>query len=374
MAPDPQTTHSCGGMTQRYELKALTGARGIAAWLVVLFHLRFMMQGVGGATGPLSYGYLAVDFFFVLSGFVIWLTYGERLREGGLAAIPEFLKRRVARVWPLHLFMLACAVPFALALAMSGRPDWQQYPPAELPLHFLLLQNWGFTDRLTWNVPAWSISCELAAYLVFPFLVMAIDWRKLPTLALLGAAAVFAALIWAVFAATGATVLGQNIMTIGVPRCLGEFALGTIMCALWLRWRDAPVLPALASAATGIALLTAHIAGLLPQTAAIPLAFAALVLALALTSGMRGNLLESAPIHYLGEISYATYLGHWLLWMAFKLVFIQGHSMSWPLFILFVAMVLASSAFLYHFVERPAQRWLNRLPLPALGTKPTPAH
>lgn len=359
---------------ERYELKALTGARGIAAWLVVLFHLRFMMEGMGGATGPLSYGYLAVDFFFVLSGFVIWLTYGDKLRESGLASIPEFLKRRVARVWPLHLFMLACAIPFALLLAMSGRPDWTQYPPAELPLHFLLLQNWGFTDRLTWNVPAWSISCELAAYLVFPFLVMAVDWRKLPTVILLGVAVLFAGLVWAVFAATGNATLGHGIMTLGVPRCLGEFALGTVVCALWLRWRDRPLIPALVAAKVGVALVAAHVSGLLPQTFAIPLAFAALVLLLALTSGMRGNLLESAPVHYLGEISYATYLGHWLLWMGFKLVFVSGHDLGWGLFLLFTAMVIASSAFLYHFVERPAQRWMNALPLPSFGTKASTAH
>src|SRR6202008_2647340 len=99
-----KAAHGRRRMSKTHELKALTGARGIAAWLVVLFHLRFMMAGIGGATGPLSYGYLAVDFFFVLSGFVIWLTYGERLREQGIACIPEFLKRRVARVWPLHLF------------------------------------------------------------------------------------------------------------------------------------------------------------------------------------------------------------------------------------------------------------------------------
>jgi peptidoglycan/LPS O-acetylase OafA/YrhL len=361
-------------MTQRYELRALTGARGIAAWLVVLFHLRFMMPGIGGAYGPLSYGYLAVDFFFVLSGFVIWLTYGEKLRAQGLAGIPEFLKRRVARVWPLHLFILLGAIPFAVALALSGRPDWAQYPLAELPLHFLLLQNWGFTDRLTWNVPAWSISCELAAYLVFPFLVMAIDWRRLPTVALLAIAALLAGAIWGVFALSGESVLGAGITSIGVPRCIGEFALGTVTCALWVRWRERPAVPAIAAVATGTALLAAHVAGLLPQAFALPLVFAALVLVLALTSGLRGNLLESGPVHYLGEISYATYLGHWLLWMVFKLVFITGHEMSWGLFALFCAMVLASSALLYHFVERPAQRWLNRVPLPAFGTKPSIAH
>jgi peptidoglycan/LPS O-acetylase OafA/YrhL len=359
--------------TGRHELKALTGARGIAAWLVVLFHLRFMMTGIGGAKGPMQYGYLAVDFFFVLSGFVIWMTYAERIRDGGLAAIPDFLKRRLARVWPLHLFMLGFALVFALAIATLGHGDWGQYPPSELPLHVLLLQNWSFTGKLTWNVPAWSISCELAAYLLFPFLALAIDWRKLPTPLLLLAALACAGFVYAVFAIAGDTVLGQSILSIGVLRCLGEFALGTIVCALWLRWRDKPLAPALAATLLGALLLAAYVTGLIPQIAALPLVFATLVLVLALTSGLRGNPFELAPIHYLGEISYATYLGHWMLWMGFKLAFVPDHDMGWPLFGLFVAMTLAASVLLYHFVERPAQRWINRLPLPA-GTSPQPAH
>ena len=349
------------------ELRALTGARGIAAWFVVLFHLRYMMVGMGGPHGPLSHGYLAVDFFFVLSGFVIWLTYSERLRAEGLAGIPRFLKRRIARVWPLHLVTLAGAVIFALAVATLGRPDWAQYPPAELPLHLLLLQNWGFTDRLTWNVPAWSISCELAAYLVFPFLVMAVDWRRLPSWALLAIATGFALLLHAAFSGAGARDLGDVIERFGVLRCLIEFAIGTIMCALWLRWRDRPALPALGVAATGALLLAANVTGTLPQTFTLPLAFAALVLVLALTSGMRGNPLESGPIHYLGEISYATYLGHWILWMGFKFAFVGEAGLTWPLFALFAAMVLASSVLLYHWIERPAQRWVNGLTLPGAG-------
>jgi len=352
-------------MSQRYELRALTGARGIAAWLVVLFHLRFMMTGIGGARGPMQYGYLAVDFFFVLSGFVIWMTYADRIREGGLGAIPDFLKRRIARVWPLHLFMLGVAILFAVAIALLGHADWSQYPPTELPLHILLLQNWGFTDKLTWNVPAWSISCELAAYLLFPLLALAVDWRKVPTAILLAAALACAAFVYAVFAIAGDTVLGQSILSIGVLRCLGEFTLGTIVCALWLRWREAPWLPTLGATALGSLLLAAHIAGLIPQIAALPLVFASLVLVLALTSGLRGNPFELAPIHYLGEISYATYLGHWMLWMGFKLAFIHDHDMGWPRFGLFVALVLAASVLLYHFVERPAQRWINRLRVPA---------
>ncbi|HEX8302032.1 acyltransferase [Sphingomonas sp.] len=341
------------------ELRALTGARGIAAWLVVLFHLRFMMAGIGGAAGPMALGYLAVDFFFVLSGFVIWLTYAEKLRAEGPAGIPRFLKRRIARVWPLHMFVLAGAIVFSLIIALLDHPDWSQYPPAELPLHILLVQNWGFTDRLTWNVPAWSISCELAAYLLFPWLVIATDFKRWPSWALIAAAAGIAAALHLVFTLRGVSLLGADIVKMSVLRCLAEFAIGMLTCALWLRWRARPLLPALAAGAAGAAILALHVEGLAPQTFALPLVFGALVLVLALTSEMRGNPLASAPVHYLGEISYATYLGHWMLWMGFKLAFIHDHDMGWGLFALFLLLVFAVSVALYHLVERPAQRWIN---------------
>lgn len=94
-------------MTARHELRALTGMRGIAAWLVVLYHIRLSVAGLPhSVVAVLAKGYLAVDFFFLLSGFVIWLSWGERLRRGGIGAVPGFLWRRLARIWPLHLFML----------------------------------------------------------------------------------------------------------------------------------------------------------------------------------------------------------------------------------------------------------------------------
>lgn len=353
-------------MSGRPELKALTGARGLAAWAVVLFHVRFQLIGFGGGDGPLALGNLAVDFFFVLSGFVIWLTYVDQLRTGGLAAIPRFLQRRIARVWPLHMVMLGGMLAFAFVVMATGRPVDGAYPFAELPLHVLLVQNWGFTPDLSWNVPAWSISCELAAYLVFPLLVFAIDWRKLPAWLLLGVIAALAGLLTATFGSYAANDLGAQVPRFGLVRCLLEFAIGTIICALWLRWRDRPLLPALGAVAT-IALLTAApLLGLVPGTLAFPMLFAAAVLLLALTSGLRGNPFEWAPVHYLGEISYATYLSHWLLWIVFKILFISSAEagMSLPLFALFAAVVLAASIVLYHGVERPAQRWINRLKLP----------
>lgn len=350
-----------------HELKTLTSVRGIAAWLVVLFHIRASIHGLPelGLT-ILSKGYLAVDFFFLLSGFVIWMSYSQRLREGGVGATAEFLRRRIARIWPLHVFVLGVAVAIAVAMAMTGREP-EHFPFRELPLHFLLLQNWGFTEKLTWNDPAWSISCELGAYLAFPLLAWAVDWRRMPAPAIIASIAALLGILHAIFAFQGATALGQEIPRLGLIRCLLEFSCGTAVAALWLRWRDEWHRPALLSAALAAALLTMSISGLLPETLAVPAGFAAALLALAL---LRTSPLDARPLHYLGEISYATYLGHYILWFAFKLVLVDNaHAVSLPLIALYLALVLASSAALYHWVERPAQRWINGLALPVRSRK-----
>lgn len=345
------------------ELRALTGARGIAAWIIVFYHIRLSIAGLPESwSTALAKGYLAVDFFFLLSGFVIWLSWGERLRHGSAATVALFLRRRIARIWPLHLVVLAGAVALAGLLAATGRHDPALFPFGELPLHVLLLQNWGFTDRLSWNDPAWSISCEWAAYLMFPLWIRVADWRRLPSWALVMAIAALLLVLAASMGGTGS--LGADITRFGLVRCLTEFAAGGAVCALWQRWRARPLLPALGSLAIAAGLIAAWRIGL-PEPLAAPGAFAAGLLVLALTSGMRGNPLDSAPLHYLGEVSYATYLSHFLLFFAFKLAFVRDASAVPPALIaLYLAMVLASSIALYHLVERPAQRWINAWRLP----------
>jgi peptidoglycan/LPS O-acetylase OafA/YrhL len=350
-------------MKGQAELRALTSARGIAAWFVVLYHIRLSVAGLPASWVALfAKGYLAVDFFFLLSGFVIWLTWGERLREGRWRAVPAFLQKRVARIWPLHLFMLACAVGLALLLAATGRQNPIDYPFGQLPLHIFLLQNWGFTDQLAWNDPSWSISTELGAYLLFPWLAVAIDWRRVPTWAVLAAIAALLILLHALMADGGALNLGHDIARFGLRRCVLEFASGTAVAALWLRWRDRPGIPAWSAAGVAALFLAGWASDTMSETLAIPAAFAAILLLLALTSGKRGNLLEIAPLHYLGEISYATYLGHFLLFVVFKLALVDDPRVIHPALIaLYLLMVLASSIALYHLVERPAQKWVNGL-------------
>ena len=353
------------------ELRALTSVRGIAAWFVVLYHIRLSIAGLSPDwVAVFAKGYLAVDFFFLLSGFVIWLTWSDRLRAGGWRMVPQFLQKRVARIWPLHVFMLACAVGLALLLAATGRANPTDYPFGELPLHIFLLQNWGFTDHLAWNDPSWSISAELGAYLLFPLLALAIDWRRVPTWAVLAAIGALLVLLHALIADAGALNLGHDISRFGLMRCVLEFASGTAVAALWVRWRETPMVPAWTSAGIAALMLAGWAVGTMSETLAAPAAFAAILLLLALTSGKSGNPLEIGLLHYLGEISYATYLGHFLLFVVFKLAFVSDANAVPPLLIaLYLTLVLVSSIALYHLVERPAQKWVNAVTLPSRSRK-----
>ena len=326
------------------ELRPLTGARGIAAWAVVLYHIRLSVAGLPApVVAVFAKGYLAVDFFFLLSGFVIWLAWHDRLRAPG--AVWRFWRKRVARIWPLHLAMLAVAVVLALVLQARGQGD-PSFPFAELPLHLALVQMWGTTHALHWNDPAWSISAEVAAYALFPLLARATDWRRWPTPALL---AVAAAALSAIYLAIPVPMLGADIARFAVLRCLCEFTCGTIVAALYLRGGGVAV-PLI----VGLALLAATLAGV-AETLTIPAAFAALLLALA--RAPRGPL-GLAPFHWLGEVSYATYLSHFLLWKAIKLALPTATAPP-AVIACYLLTVLAASHLLYRWLELPAQAWLN---------------
>ena len=342
------------------QLDALTGIRGIAAWAVVLFHLRLSLVKVlpGWGMAVAAKGYLAVDLFFMLSGFVLWYNYADRLRAGGWPATRQFWWRRVTRIWPLHAAILTLFVAYALLAVWRGR-DGGHYPFAQLPLHYLLIQNWGFTRELAWNDPAWSISTEMAAYVLFPALVMAARWERLgwPVLAALAALLLFA--LHLLITGAGHSSLGAEIPTLGLRRCLIEFALGNVVCIVWQRCRLHPAtaplaaLAALAALGTGLAMGAA-------EASFVPALFAAALLALAADRGPLARLLSLPRLVYLGEISYSTYLAHYLLFTLVKLVF-AGPDLQIGVgaLVLYAALVLVASVVLYHGVEKPAQAWLN---------------
>ena len=358
------------------QLHALTGLRGIAAWFVVFYHLRPAATGIlpPMLIEALAKGYLAVDLFFMLSGFVLWLNYGARLRLEGWAAAPRFWWKRVARIWPLHLAMLATMVVGVALIAATGRTG-ESYPLAELPLHALLVQNWGFTDALSWNYPAWSISTELFAYLLFPAIVLASRWEALSPRYLVGTVAGLALALYLFFEWHGLSRLGDAIPQTGLVRCVLQFVIGMALAILWEAWREEPRRAALCALA-GAALLAGGLILGRPETAFVPLAFAALLLALALDRGPLSRLLASRPLRALGDWSYATYLSHVVLFTAYKVVATGADGqLGWATLVAFLAIELAVSALLFRWLEKPAQAALNAaMPAGIRGTRQPASH
>ncbi|WP_419825799.1 acyltransferase family protein [Sphingomonas sp.] len=341
------------------ELRPLTGVRGLFAWAVVLYHMRLACAWwlPAPVVAALAKGYLAVDFFFLLSGFVVWLNYGDRLAAGG--GTRDFLVRRLARIWPLHAVMLGFCALLAAALMATGRPA-PRFPLAELPLHLALAQDWGVANPLAWNDPAWSISAEWAAYLLLPLAAALLPRRAWPTPMLVLGAAAPLLLLWLVMRTGGETMLGADIARYGVLRCVAEFACGAVLSVLWRRGRGRR---GVAAAAVTVAILCALARlGGLDETLAVPPLFAAVLLALALTAEAPRNPLSARWLHRLGEVSYATYLVHVPLFFAFKLAFVADADRLPPWQAAAVlALVLVASILLHDHVERPAQRLLLRL-------------
>lgn len=349
----------------RVQVEALTGLRGIAAWLVVLYHVResFAPSLPAAVTAVFTKGYLAVDLFFVLSGFVLWMTWGPRFAVDGLRAAPGFWRKRVARVWPLHAVVLTATVGFALLIAATGRPLPAAYRWDELPLHYMLIQNWGFTPALAWNDPSWSISTELAAYLLFPLIAAPFAFLSRLAAPLRIAICILAAVTLACaldrfFAAHGYVRLGDDIARTGLIRCLIEFTSGIAICIIWQARSDARM--AIASGVFAALLAITAMTGVLRETFAVPLAFAALVLLTAVTSPWRRNPLTWKPALFLGEISYSTYLAHFLMWTLFKIALVRDAAdVPISLGAVYIAAVLLASSVLYRLIEVPARQWLG---------------
>lgn len=346
-------------------LPTLTGLRGFAALMVLFYHIRSGMTGflADEAISVLAQGYLAVDLFFVLSGFVLWWTYGGEFRDRGVRAAPHFIVRRFARIFPLHIAILSAMALFAAALIVSGRDPGDHYSFAELPAHYLLVQNWGFGDRLAWNDPAWSISTEWAAYLLLAGIG---GWlTRLPrgawSFPLL--VVVMAASLGWWFGSTGRAGIGDDIPATGLLRCLVGFGIGILLCQWWTAQRERPhgtaIIHATALGLAGVAALLLVVAG--SQPAAVPLIMTAVVILALQASTARQPLLSGRIAQWLGDISYAVYLSHFFLWTLFKLFFVDDPAMVDPVRILaFILLTLAASHLLHVVLEVPARRIAQR--------------
>lgn len=351
------------------EIRALTGLRGIAALWVVMHHLcKVPGFTLPGAQDFMLRGYLAVDLFFVLSGFVISLAYGGWFRSAlQPGAYAVFVIRRVARLWPLHAAVVLAVIAWQ-HLGGAGTP-W----PSLVATNLLMVQGWGISGSI--NVPSWSISTEFAAYLLFPLLaalVLRPGRAPLPTAPLLIALVLAIGLLLAAVALAAERTIGRqgpldiydNWSLLPLMRCVGGFIIGMVA----YRASRTAVIGALLSrpgAASAIcaALLLVVAAGV-PDLALYPL-LPGVVLALAGGSGLAVRLLAAAPLRWLGTVSYALYLVHVPLIEAWAGAWAVAHPAATA--VLAVAALLAAAWLAHIAVEVPGRRlllsaagWLGR--------------
>ncbi|HSD39599.1 MAG TPA: acyltransferase [Rhodocyclaceae bacterium] len=358
------------------QIDSLTSLRGIAAWWVVAFHFREYLWAYDSVWRQVaSYGYLAVDLFFIMSGFVIQLRYSAMFERLSIAAFHDFMVIRLARIYPLHLFMCIIYLinPLAIHFFSQSGDTALRYDPLQYVVGLFLVQAWGFLSGYGWNVPSWSISVELAAYLVFPLLCLSLTgarqrwWGSLCTL--LGSAIVLAVC----FMQAGKVSLGAGIFDLGIVRCVGEFAMGMAVCKLvQASWSSRSSVARPSALLVGIGVSALFAAGWWlgwRDYLYVPLCFAGLIYALSAYRSVVARALEWKPLLGLGVVSYSTYLCHYFIkdWVLFSLV--DGQRASYLASSGYLLLTLVASCLLYRFVELPGQRfvknaWLRRRALP----------
>lgn len=304
----------------RYQV--LDSWRGLCALLVALFH--FPLAGAIGTNSFLRGSFLFVDFFFVLSGFVIAHSYSERVKTG--EGFAKFMVTRFGRLFPLHAFMLSAFVGFellrlAIPQLSNGQPTFTgAFSLDTLPANLALLHGLGIHDHLSWNAPSWSISTELFAYLIFGIAVLALGRMSLIVFAAL---AFFSPILLFMFSPD----FMDATFDFGLIRCLFGFSTGVLTHALLAGKTDAgPVTKEALWTWTFAELCVISAVVLFVSTSAetaggllAPFLFAFSVALFAHEGGYVSRLLRTKPLLLLGTISYSIYLTH---------IFVQSRMMN----------------------------------------------
>lgn len=340
-------------------IKPLTALRFYAALWVVAFSYWGNLAGVGAAPRLVEHGYLGVDLFFVLSGFILAHVYMQGFAERRVG-YGHFLWARLARIYPLHLATLAgMGLMGAVAVVLGFRMTHPIVDLGSLPANLTLTHAWGLARTAAWNHPSWSISAEWFAYLSFPlFAAAAWSLRNRPRLAVAGALVLLFA-IHAGYRATTGEELTTATIAWGALRIVPCFAYG---CAIYLLWRSGAVKTtreALLGVALFVAAILVSVQSGLPDAATVA-GFGGLILALAGLSSTGSRRLTSPVGVYLGEISFAIYMVcvPWQVGfvnLSEKLLHLEGGKLPAPLWAVFVLGVIPVAAAAHHLVERPAR-------------------
>lgn len=350
----------------RPELRSLTSLRGLAAAAVVLQHFSATAARATLADIPslAPHGYMAVDFFFVLSGFIMGYTYLAAFEAEGLRVYLPFLAKRVARIAPLG------AVVTLAILCCGAVASWWGAEGLFIPEHLgggvlaaavliNLAHLQGFIPGSSLNGPSWSVSMECAAYVAFPGFVAVFCRRRRWS----GGAAGAVCVLILVLLASAPGGLAARGLTADSLRLLAEFGLGLLTYRVF---RAPGACGALGrDGATGAVTAVVVAAALWRCDLLIVLACPPLVLAYALNRGLPSRIMAKPALHWLGTVSFSLYLIHNILRDPALALLRWAHPapVSGPAALAFALAgslaVLPLAALTYRAVERPGRAVVN---------------
>lgn len=339
----------------------IDGLRAIAVILVILYHAN--LEIVPG-------GYIGVDVFFVISGFLICNLLISEI-DSEVFSFANFYVRRIRRLAPTAgVVLIFSTLWFAQKLHIQ---DYRNF--GESILAFLLLSsNWYFLQDVGYFSPAaeikpllhtWSLGVEEQFYFLFPIL-LALVWQKM------GTKSVLALTIWlGFFSFFYSCFLLSDTQTISFAfyNSFARFWEILAGCCLAIsqrlpspKFNFVPIKGAAANtliSIIGLALifypaLTYSKATIFPGPSALPPVIGTVLLIYSGPVSAVGRILGTAPLRYIGLLSYALYLWHWPIFIATQSVLAQSHfSIYWPY--LAISVSVALSIFTYHLIEQPVR-------------------
>jgi peptidoglycan/LPS O-acetylase OafA/YrhL len=361
----------------KIEAKALTGLRGIAALLVTIYHVNPELSttttfSIGNIVDR---GYLWVDLFFVLSGFVLALNYGRSFADGcRVNAWCDFLLRRVARIFPLYFVCTIAGLVIVTfrdsALATELFKPTNQNPLTLGVANLLMIQSWGVGKSI--DGTAWSLSAEWAAYLVFPILAGLALFGRGSTAALLALISAVAAVLTVFFTnLDGEIHRGPLDAYDGATceplfRCLAGFLMGLLAYRFVASNRRLAAPSGDVVCGLTLALLFTCLVARLHDLLILPL-FPLVIVTVYSNRGHVGRFLGGKYLNALGLVSYSIYLVHpYLVETKHVLVdmlqrFLSATASDVSGSTIVYAALLFISAVTYRCIELPGRRLIIQL-------------
>ena len=304
----------------RKQIRALTGIRGVVALWVMVHHLVTQYAIAGNAPDwleAIAYkGWLGVDLFFILSGFVISYVHQKDFQEGvTVRSYWRFTVLRFARVYPVHFVTTVSLIPIYLFAShfFNYQSPVHAFTVSKLAYNLTLTNGLGIEGSVGLNAPSWSVGSEVFAYLLFPFLTFIVmgrlpAWASLPGCLLI--IVITTGIGWSL--SDGERYIAS--WSVNLLRIASEFSIGCLLYNLYQQKQETDFW--WLSVAATIALVIMVALGIPNRWDVLFIAaFALLIIGLAKDTGPVARVLSTRCLTYLGEISYSIYLCHGVIFM-----------------------------------------------------------